>query len=158
MNVNIICVGKIREKFYRDALTEYSKRISRFCNLRILEVSDEQIPEKCSVREMEIIRKREAEKIESHIKPGSCTICLDISGKSFDSESFARKFQDMTHNSSTFNFIIGGSIGLHDELLAKADLRLSFSQFTFPHQLMRVILAEQLFRWFKIMNNETYHK
>ncbi|CDZ74244.1 rRNA large subunit methyltransferase [Peptoniphilus sp. ING2-D1G] len=158
MNVNILAVGKVKEKYIKDGIGEFIKRLSSHCNTSIIEVADESAPENLSQRDEENIKAKEAEKLGRYIK-GGYTIALDINGKKFTSESFAHKLKDiMLEGNSTVNFIIGGSLGLSDEILSLADLRLSFSDMTFPHQLMRLILIEQIYRAFRIINNFPYHK
>ena len=146
MQYTILCVGKIKEKFYTDAVNEYKKRLSRYAKVDIIEVSDEKTPEQASDLQQEQIRQKEAERLLSKIKDSMYVIALDLKGKKFDSEGFAK------HLSMCM------SLGLHTSLLDRADERLSFSDFTFPHQLMRVILFEQIYRANRIMNHEPYHK
>jgi len=152
-------VGKLREKYLREGINEYTKRISRFCDIEIQEVGDEQAPENLSPAQEEQVKRKEAEKILRKVKDGSLLIALDVKGQKFDSESFAAKLQSFfVSGYSHITFVIGGSLGLDDELLRKAHIRFSMSDLTFPHQLARLILMEQLFRAFKIINGETYHK
>ena len=159
LNVNIICVGKIKESFFRDAIDEYSKRLNSYCSLNIIEIKDEKIPNNPSEKENQIIKEKEGNNILSHIKKDSYTICLDLKGKQYTSEEFSQKINNiLTNISSSINFIIGGSLGISQNVLKKANESISFSKMTFPHQLFRVILLEQIYRAFKIMNNETYHK
>ncbi|MBR6329844.1 MAG: 23S rRNA (pseudouridine(1915)-N(3))-methyltransferase RlmH [Lachnospiraceae bacterium] len=159
MKIDILCVGKIKEQFYTRAFEEYSKRLGRYCDLNVIEVKDEETPDGASPKEEERILKIEGERLLSKLKQGSCVIVLDIGGKSLSSVEFAKNLEDlMNRGASRICFIIGGSLGLSDEVKKRADLRLSFSAMTFPHQLMRVILAEQIYRCFRIMNNEPYHK
>lgn len=158
MNINIICIGKIKEKFFTDAIFEYSKRLSRFCKVNIEEIPDEKIPDSASEKEKEQIITREGEKILSKLKNGAYTIALCIEGKAFGSEELAKKIESIQLISSNITFIIGGSLGLSPAVKARADLKLSFGKMTFPHQLMRVVLLEQIYRSFKIINNESYHK
>ncbi|MDO5040712.1 MAG: 23S rRNA (pseudouridine(1915)-N(3))-methyltransferase RlmH [Peptoniphilus sp.] len=158
MNVNILAVGKIKEKYIKEGMSEFTKRLSAHCNTRIIEVADESAPENLSQKDEESIKVREGEKLLRHLKDGY-TVALDIRGKKFTSESFAAKLKDiMLEGNSTVNFVIGGSLGLSEEVLNRADLRLSFSDMTFPHQLMRLILLEQVYRAFRIINNFPYHK
>ena len=155
MNINIICVGKIREKFFTAAVDEYVKRLSRFAKVTITEVADEKIPEKASEKEIEAVKKKEGEKILA--KLGSeYVIALCIEGTEMLSEEIAAKIADISMTSSGIAFIIGGSLGLSDEVKKRADMR--FGRVTLPHQLMRVVLTEQIYRAFKINNNESYHK
>lgn len=158
MNINIICAGKIKEKYFTDAVNEYAKRLSRFVKLNIIEVPDEKIPENASEKEMETVKNKEGERILSKLPPSSFIVTLCIEGKELSSVDLARKIADISMTSSSISFIIGGSLGLSDEVKARSRLRLSFGRMTLPHQLMRVVLAEQLYRAFKINNNESYHK
>lgn len=158
MNINVICVGKIKEKYFTDAISEYSKRLSRFVKLNIIEVADEKIPDNASEKEMEAIKQKEGRKILSKLSSSSFTVTLCVEGKELLSLDLAKKIADVTMTSSNITFIIGGSLGLCEEVKAKSQLRLSFGQITLPHQLIRVVLLEQLYRAFKINNNETYHK
>ena len=159
MKIKIICVGKVREKFYRDALSEYSKRLSKFCILEIIEVPDEMTPDKASETEVNLILKKEGDRILSKIKDTDYLVTLEIEGKNFDSVSFAKKIEDITVSGfNSIAFVIGGSLGLDPSIKQKSKLSLSFSSFTFPHQLMRVILLEQIYRAFKINAGEPYHK
>lgn len=159
MKVSIISVGKLKERYLKDGIAEYSKRLSRFCDLRITEVEDEQAPVTLSAAQEEQIKKKEAERILSKVRNGDFLIVLDAAGTKKDSEEFASVLQNcMTSGRSNIIFIIGGSLGLDADLIKKADLRLSLSDMTFPHQLARLILMEQIFRAFKIINGETYHK
>ena len=157
LHINVICVGKIKESFFRDAILEYSKRLSRFCNLTITELQDEKIPEKASEKIEQEIKEKEGQNIISHIKKDSYIICLDLNGKEFSSEQFSKKIEDISMESSQITFVIGGSLGLNQEILSLANQKICFSKMTFPHQLIRVFLLEQIFRAFKISNNETYH-
>lgn len=159
MNIDIICVGKIKEKYLIDAITEYSKRLSRYCNLNILEVADEKTDENSSDALVDKIKKTEAERILKYIKKGAHVITLEINGKMMTSPELANKIQDIgTYGVNDIQFIIGGSLGLHDTVICEANTHLSFSKMTFPHQLMRVILLEQIYRSYRIINNEPYHK
>ena len=159
MNVNIIAVGKIKEKYLKDAIDEYKKRLLRFCKLTITEVPDESMSTTPSEKEIESILKKEGEKILSSIKNTDVLISLCVEGKQKTSEEFAQFFSDECINgANTFTFVIGGSVGLCDEIKNMSQVKLSFSKMTFPHQLMRVILTEQIYRAFKINANENYHK
>ena len=155
--IKILCVGKIKEKYLKDAIAEYSKRISRFAKLRIIEIADEKIPENASQKQEESVKSREGDAVLSHIKDGF-TIALCVEGKQLSSEKFADKISSVCMAASRINFVIGGSLGLDERVKNTADLRLSFSEMTFPHQLMRVILLEQIYRVFKINAGEKYHK
>lgn len=159
MKVRIICVGKIKEKYLKDAIGEYSKRLSRFCSFEICELNDEKIPDNPSDAECLKVKRNEGENILKHLSKDGYVISLCVEGKSMTSEELADKFKSVTiSGKSTIDFIIGGSLGLDDAVKSKSDLRLSFSSFTFPHQLMRLILTEQIYRSFKINANEEYHK
>ena len=158
-NINIICVGKIKEIFFREAIDEYSKRLNSYCSLNIIELKDEKIPNNPSEKENQIIKEKEGTNILSHIKKDTYIICLDLRGKQYSSEEFSQKINNISTNiSSSITFIIGGSLGISQNVLKKANESISFSKMTFPHQLFRVILLEQIYRAFKIMKNETYHK
>lgn len=158
LKINIICVGKIKEKFFRDAINEYSKRLSRFCICNIIEVPDERIPDNLNIHIEELIKSKEGSKIISNVKSSSYTIALDLKGKQYDSIEFSKKIENLSICNSTVNFIIGGSLGLSDEVLKNSNELICFSRMTFPHQLIRIFLLEQIYRAFKISNNETYHK
>ena len=159
MKITIISVGKIKEKYYRDAVSEYEKRLSRYCKLEIIEVEDEKTPDKASATEEEQIKEREAQRISKHIKDNAFVITLEIKGDMYDSTELAQKLDKLgIQGISHIQFIIGGSLGLHNIICDQANLHLSFSKMTFPHQLMRVILLEQIYRSYRIMNGEPYHK
>lgn len=159
MNINIITVGKIKEKYLKDAIAEYEKRLSRFCKLKITEVPDEATSDKPQEAEKQAVLKKEGEKILSHIKHTDTLIALCVEGEQISSEGFADVFKsECLSGSNDFTFVIGGSLGLFDEIKKMSKIRLSFSKMTFPHQLMRVILLEQIYRAQKINANETYHK
>ena len=158
LSVNIICIGKIKETYLKDAINEYSKRLSKYCKLTITELPDEKIPDKLNTKIEEDIKNKECTNILNHIKSDSYIIALDLKGKSLTSEEFSEKIENISMESSQITFIIGGSLGLTDELLSKCNYKICFSKMTFPHQLIRVFLLEQIFRAFKISNNETYHR
>ena len=159
LHIDIICVGKIKEQYLKDAIAEYSKRLSKYCSLTITEISDEQVPNNLNDKLAQNIKQTEGNHIISHIKRDSYIICLDLKGKQFSSEEFSKKIENIALNdSSNITFIIGGTLGISDELLNKANELICFSKMTFPHQLIRVFLLEQIFRAFKISNNETYHR
>lgn len=159
MNIKIICVGKLKEKFLKEGIGEFQKRIKTYANLEIVEVKDEACPENSSELEMEKIKEVEGERILSKISKGAYVIALDIGGKSLTSEDFAKKIEDLSvEGISSIDFIIGGSLGLSESVKNKSDYKLSFSKFTFPHGLMRLILVEQVYRAFRIINNHPYHK
>ena len=150
--IRIICVGKIKEKYLRDAILEYSKRLSKYTKLEIIEVKDE------SIGTEKDILKKESISIDKYINDKDYNIVLAIEGEELSSETFAKKLDNIFNYSSNINFIIGGSLGIDDSIKEKANLKLSFSRMTYPHQLFRVILLEQIYRAFKIINNESYHK
>lgn len=158
LKINVICVGKIKENYFKDAVQEYSKRLSKYCNLDIIEVEDEKLLNNMSESDKELIRKEECEKIKRKIPKGSFIFVLDLRGKQFSSEEFASKINNIAINeNSNITFIIGGSLGLTEEIINLSNINISFSKMTFPHQLMRVFLLEQIFRSFKILKNEKYH-
>jgi len=158
LNINIICVGKIKENYLKDAITEYSKRLSKFCNLNIIELQDEKLPTKLNDSIITEIKNKECTKMIQSLKKDSYIICLDLKGKEFSSEDFSKKIENIALNfNSSITFIIGGTLGLNEEIISLANEKICFSKMTFPHQLIRVFLLEQLFRAFKISNNETYH-
>ena len=159
MKITILCVGKVKEKFYREGILEFSKRLSRYCRLDIIEVTDEKTTENASETEIRIIKEKEGERILKNIKDDACVICLCIDGKQLSSEALSEKIEKLgVQGCSHIMFVIGGSLGLADEVVERADFKLSFSPMTFPHQLMRVILLEQIYRSYRIMNHEPYHK
>lgn len=158
LNINIICVGKLKENYLKDAASEYSKRLSKYCSLRFIEIQDEKLPNKINDSVIHEVKEKECNKILENIKKDSYVMALDLKGKQFTSEEFSSKLEDITVKGfSTINFIIGGTLGLTEEVLKKSNELISFSKMTFPHQLIRIFLEEQLFRAFKISNNETYH-
>ena len=155
MRINVVCVGKIKEKFYTQAVEEYSKRLSRYCKLDI----DEKTPDNASDIVNEQIKNKEGERILSAIKDDAYVCALAIEGKMLDSVELSEKIERLgIEGTSNITFVIGGSLGLADAVLKRADYKLSFSRMTFPHQLMRVILLEQIYRAYRIMKNEPYHK
>ena len=159
MKITLITVGKIKEKYLKDAIAEYSKRLSRYCKLEIVEVADEKTPDNASATVEDAIRDKEGERILKYIKEDAYVITLEIAGKMLTSEEMAEKIDKLgVQGTSHIIFIIGGSIGLGREILKRSDYALSFSKMTFPHQLMRVILLEQIYRSYRIMNHEPYHK
>ena len=159
MNINIICVGKVKESFYRDAISEFTKRLSKYCKVNIYEVADEKTPDKASEAEENKILLKEGERIQKHMKEDDYVFALAIEGKKYDSVSFANEIEKLgIQGKSTIDFIIGGSLGIDANIKKRADRLISFSDMTFPHQLMRVILLEQIYRGFRIINNEPYHK
>lgn len=159
MKITIVCVGKIKEAFYRSAVSEYEKRLGRYCKLEIIEVQDEKTPDNAGTALEEQIKEKEAERILKYIKEDAYTITLEIKGEKLDSESFAEKINQLAlQGKSHIQFIIGGSLGLHHRVSQAADFAVSFSDMTFPHQLMRVILLEQIYRGYRIVKGEPYHK
>lgn len=158
LNINVVCIGKIKEKYLKDALAEYSKRLSRYCKLAFLELPDEKIPDKINDNLVSEIKSKECNNIINHLKKDSYVIALDLKGKEFTSEEFSKKIDNLSMENSHLTFIIGGSLGLTKELLDLCDLKICFSKMTFPHQLIRVFLLEQIFRAFKIQKGETYHR
>lgn len=159
MNITFVTVGKIKEKFFRDAIAEYQKRLSKYCKLDIIEVADEKTPERVSDIVEDQIRQKEAERILKNIKESAYCIALAIDGKKRDSVNLADHIERLgLGGKSSLVFVIGGSLGLHSSVLERADETLSFSDMTFPHQLMRVILIEQIYRCYRIINGQPYHK
>lgn len=159
MKITIACVGKVKEKFYRDAVSEYEKRLSRYCRLEFLEVSDEKTPEGISAALTEQIKEKEARRLLEKIREDAFVCTLEIEGKRLTSEGFAGWMEGLAvKGTGHIVFVIGGSLGLHESVRRRADMALSFSDMTFPHQLMRVILVEQIYRAFRIMQGAPYHK
>ncbi len=159
MKITVLCVGKLKEAFYKEAVAEYSKRLSRFASFSVIEVPDEKTPDHASAVLEEQIRQKEGNRLLEKIPGGAYVITLAIRGKKWDSPGLAGHLEGlMAGGESSLCFIIGGSLGLSKEVLARADEALSFSDLTFPHQLMRVILCEQIYRCFKIIHKEPYHK
>ena len=158
LTINIICIGKIKEVFFRDAISEYSKRLSKYCKLNIQELPDEKIPEKINDTIINEIKTKECNNIIKKKKKDSYIICLDLKGKELSSEELSKKIDNISMTSSNITFIIGGSLGLNENILKLANEKICFSKLTFPHQLIRIFLLEQLFRSFKISNGETYHR
>ena len=159
MKITILCVGKIKEDFYRKATLEYAKRLSRYCKLEIAEVADDKTPETAGDVLTGQIKDREGERLVRHIKEDDYVVALAIEGKSMDSCGFSSFLEHLgVAGKSHVVFVIGGSLGLSDKILKRANAKVSFSAMTFPHQLMRVILLEQIYRGFRIMHHEPYHK
>ncbi len=159
MKISIITVGKLKERYWKDAVSEYRKRLGRYCKLEILEVADEKTVEHASHAAEEAVRRKEAERILKLVAEDSYVITLEIAGQMMDSVELSRKIERLgIHGCSHITFIIGGSIGLGEEVLGRSDFSLSFSPMTFPHQMMRVILLEQIYRSYRILNKEPYHK
>ena len=159
MNISLITVGKVKEKFLRDAIDEYAKRLSRYCKLDIVEVPDEKTPDNASEKEELIIKEKEGELILKHIKDNMFVISLEILGKQPSSEELAAQIKDLgVRGESNIAFVIGGSLGLSKAVQQRSNYKMSFSRMTFPHQLFRVMLLEQVYRAFRIINGEPYHK
>lgn len=159
MQIRIIAVGKLKEAYFSDAAAEYSKRIGRFAKVETVQIPDRRIPDRASAAQERQVLEQEGQDILAKIAPQDYVVALCVEGKKLDSPAFAQKLSALAlSGKSTVTFVIGGSLGLSDTVKRRADLRLSFSDMTFPHQLMRVILLEQVYRAFKILANETYHK
>lgn len=159
MKIDIIAVGKVKEKFYRDAIDEFAKRLSKYCKLQIIEVADEKTPDGAGEALEEQIKQKEAERILKNVKEDAFVFTLEILGKKCNSVEFAERIHTLgIQGKSHIQFIIGGSLGLHSSVSARSDAKISFSDMTFPHQLMRVILLEQVYRGFRIIAGEPYHK
>ena len=159
MKITVIAVGKIKEKYLRDAIAEYAKRLSKYCKLELLEVADEKTPDAASPAVERSIRQKEGERILRYVREDAYVVTLEIGGQMLDSVEFSRKLERLgIQGKSHITFIIGGSIGLSPEVSSRADYALSFSKMTFPHQLMRVILLEQIYRGYRILHGEPYHK
>jgi 23S rRNA (pseudouridine1915-N3)-methyltransferase len=159
MNITVISVGKLKEKYLLHAMDEYMKRLSRYCKLTILEVPDEKVPESLKDKERDHVKQIEGENILKYVRESMYVVALDMRGKMLSSEDFAGQLTKLgVQGNSHITFIIGGSVGLSEQVLKSADFILSFSPMTFPHQLMRVILLEQIYRAYRIMNNAPYHK
>ena len=159
MKFTVICVGKIKEKFYTQAVEEYAKRLSRYGKLEIIEVADEKTPDQASETVNRMIKDKEGERILAQIRDDAYVVALAIEGKMLDAEELAEKIEALgVSGTSHITFIIGGSLGLSEKVIRRADYSLSFSKMTFPHQLMRVILLEQIYRGCRIIHHEPYHK
>ena len=159
IHINVICVGKLKEKYLQEALSEYCKRLSKYCNLNITELPDEKLPANLNDSLINKIKEKESNNILSHIEKNSYVIALDLNGKQYSSEDFSKKIDNICLNSSSnITFIIGGTLGLSKRVLNYSNELICFSKMTFPHQLIRIFLLEQIFRSFKILNNETYHR
>ncbi len=159
MKITVLCVGKIKEKYFVQGIEEYAKRLSRYCKLEIIEVPDEKTPDSAS-EAMELqIKQKEGERLSKYIKDGAYVMALAIEGKQLDSVAFGRQIERLgVEGKSHIIFIIGGSLGLDQEIIKRADYLLSFSKMTFPHQMMRMVLLEQIYRGYRIVNGEPYHK
>ncbi len=159
MKITILTVGKIKERFYAEAVAEYCKRLSKYCRLEILEVADEKTPDKASPAEEKQIKEREGERLLKKIPESAYVLALAVEGKTLDSVAFAGRMESLgIQGQSHLIFVIGGSLGLDERILSRADEKISFSAMTFPHQLMRVILLEQIYRGYRIIHHEPYHK
>lgn len=159
MRITLVVVGKIKEAYFEDAVREYAKRLSRYCKLEIVQVPDEKTPDKASAAEEMQIKEKEGQKILSYIRDGMHVIALALEGTMLDSLELSSRMEELgVRGVSHLAFVIGGSLGLSDGVLKRADEKLSFSRMTFPHQLMRVVLLEQIYRGYRIMNREPYHK
>lgn len=159
MKIKIICVGKLKEKYLVAGVNEYLKRLQGYCKVEVYEVLDESIPDNCSLANQMIIKAKEGRKMLDKIKQDEYVILLDVAGQEIDSIELSKQMADcMLGGKSTIDFVIGGSLGHGQEILDRANFKLSFSKMTFPHQLMRLILVEQIYRSFKIIKNESYHK
>ena len=159
MKITIIGPGKLKEKYLKDGIAEYSKRLSAYTKLEFIEVPDEKCPQKLSPADMEIVKRKEGDKILSKINLSSYIITLELEGKLLSSEGLAKKIEGIAINgNSHITFVVGGSLGLHSSVTKKAQFKLCFSKMTFPHQLIKLILIEQIYRCFRILKNEPYHK
>lgn len=159
MNITVIAVGKLKEKYLKQAIDEYSKRLTRYCKLDIIELNDEKTPDNASEKEELIIKDKEGKAILSKIKDNAYVVAMDLHGKQIKSEEFAKFISNCgVMGNSNIVFVIGGSLGLSEEVIRRANYKLCFSKMTFPHQLFRVMLLEQIYRGFRIINNEPYHK
>ena len=157
LNINIICIGKLKENYLKDAANEYIKRLSKYCKLSITELPDEKLPDKLNDNISNEIKIKECTNILNHIKQDSYIICLDLNGCEYSSEQFSNKLEQLSLEHSHITFIIGGSLGLTENILKKCNQSICFSKMTFPHQLIRIFLLEQIFRAFKISSGENYH-
>lgn len=159
MNITVISVGKLKEKYLKEAIDEYAKRLQRYCKISIIELQDEKTPDNASEKEELQIKNKEGEAILKSIKDNSFVIALDLKGKMLTSEEFSTYIQELgVSGKSDLVFVIGGSLGLSQDVLNRANYKLCFSKMTFPHQLFRVMLLEQIYRGFRIMKGEPYHK
>lgn len=156
--VKLICVGKLKEKYWQDACAEYMKRLGAYCNAEIIEVKEEKLPANASAADEAKVIEAEGRNILDKISKSDYVIALDIKGKELSSEEMAKRIEDISFNNSSVALLIGGSLGLSDEVKARSDAKISFGRITLPHQLARVVALEQVYRAFKINNNETYHK
>ncbi|MCK5762757.1 MAG: 23S rRNA (pseudouridine(1915)-N(3))-methyltransferase RlmH [Clostridiales bacterium] len=159
MKITLISVGKIKEKYLRDAINEYSKRLTKYCKLKFIEINDEKAPDNLSEKDETIIKDKEGNKILEKIKDQQYVIVLDLKGKQRTSEEFSKEMENLSiYGNSDIVFVIGGSLGLSDGVIKRSNDQISFSKMTFPHQLMKVILIEQIYRTYRIIKGEPYHK
>ena len=159
MKISIVSVGKLKEKYLKQGIQEYLKRLGAYAKVDVIEVADEKAPENMSEAEMLEVKRKEGERILSQIAPDTYLITLEINGKMLSSEQLAAKMDELaTYGKSKIAFVIGGSLGISNDVQKRSDLALSFSKMTFPHQLMRLILLEQVYRGFRINRGEPYHK
>ena len=158
LSIKIICVGKLKEKYWQDACAEYMKRLGAYCNVEIIEVREEKLPANASASDEKNVIDAEGRNLLDKIAKSDYVIALDVKGRELSSEEMAARISEISFTHSSLAFIIGGSLGLSDELKARADAKMSFGRITLPHQLARVVALEQIYRAFKINNNETYHK
>ena len=159
MTIRILCVGRLKERFYEDAVSEFTKRLSRYASVELIELADEKAPERLSDMQREQIKLEEGRRILAKVGKADFAVALAIEGSTLSSPALAEAMQSwMNEGKGSFAFLVGGSLGLSAEVMARADYRLSFGRMTFSHQLFRVMLLEQLYRAFKILNNEPYHK
>ncbi|OLR56081.1 23S rRNA (pseudouridine(1915)-N(3))-methyltransferase RlmH [Hornefia porci] len=159
MNITVICIGRLKERYWREAVGEYSKRLGSYCGLRILELKEARLPAGAGSAEEEAVKTAEGEEILSRVNKDMFVVSLEIRGRRMSSEALAEKLQSLAlEGRSEIAFVIGGSLGLSEAVSRRADLKLSFSDMTFPHQMMRVILLEQIYRSFRIIRGEPYHK
>lgn len=158
-HITILAVGRLKEKYLVEGTAEYLKRLSAYARMEVVEVRDEGFAESCPPMELEKVKEKEGERLLKRLRPGTFLIALDLQGKMFSSEEMARLFSKMAlEGKGDITFVIGGALGLPQKVLERADLRLSFSRLTFPHQLIRIFLLEQIYRWFKIARGEPYHR
>lgn len=158
MNINVICIGKLKEKYWEDAIKEYSKRLGGYCTFRIVELKEAKLPKNASASDEQTVIRAEGESILAKVSDSDFVIAMEVEGKLVSSEELAREIELVAFNHSTIDFVIGGSLGLSDAVKKRANIGISLGRVTLPHQLARVVLAEQIYRAFKIINHETYHK
>ncbi|WP_368502948.1 23S rRNA (pseudouridine(1915)-N(3))-methyltransferase RlmH [Alkalihalophilus sp. As8PL] len=159
MNISIISVGKLKEKYLKQGIAEYTKRLGAYAKIDLIEVADEKAPENLSEADMEIVKQKEGERILAKIGPDTHVITLEIKGKQLTSEHLAKEIDQLaTYGKSKIAFVVGGSLGLSDDVMQRSNYALSFSKMTLPHQLMRLVLLEQVYRAFRINRGEPYHK